>query len=76
MNTRFLQDTVAAMNAIHPQDMDVVPDEIQDRLLEIEYAIEETITSTDELVVQETLEMVENMLSDLRKELVEQFANN
>lgn len=64
------------MNAIHPQDMDVVPDEIQDRLLEIEYAIEETITSTDELVVQETLEMVENMLSDLRKELVEQFANN
>lgn len=45
-------------------------------MLEINYTLEEAIIGSEESTTRERLEMIENMLTDLRKELAEQFANN
>lgn len=73
---RLLNDTVSALQGIFPEPSNVVPDEVQDIMLEINYTLEEAIIGSEESTTRERLEMIENMLTDLRKELAEQFANN
>lgn len=53
---------------------DIIPDEVQDRLLEIGYTLDELSEGTHEVVTQERCILIENMLQDLKKELEEQFS--
>lgn len=73
---RLLNDTVSALQGIFPEPSNVVPDEVQDIMLEINYTLEEAITGSEESTTRERLEMIENMLTDLRKQLEQEFANN
>ena len=55
---------------------DIIPDEVQDRLLEIGYTLEETFEGTYESATKDRLELIENMLNDFRASLEEAFTEN
>ena len=55
---------------------DIIPDESQDILLEIGYTLEEAFEGTYESATKDRLELIENMLNDLRASLEKAFTEN